>query len=65
MSKEISSGVTVRGEGEGGVAGEWRVVGEPKFHSWGKCTMAVTNIHSDLRFNCFLWPLHVLPSFFK
>ena len=25
--------------GEGGVAGEGRVVGLPKFHSWGKCTM--------------------------
>ena len=24
---------------EGGVAGEGRVVGVPKFHSWGKCTM--------------------------
>ena len=30
-------GVAVRGEG--GVAGEGRVVGVPKFHSWGKCTM--------------------------
>ena len=25
--------------GDGGVAGEGRVVGVPKFHSWGKCTM--------------------------
>ena len=33
--------------GEGGVAGEGRVVGIPKFHSWGKCTMALTNINSD------------------
>ena len=33
----MASGVTVRGEG--GVAGEGRVVGVPKFHSWGKCTM--------------------------
>ena len=33
--------------GEGGVAGEGRVVGVPKFHSWGKCTMALTNISSD------------------
>ena len=37
--------------GDSGVAGEGRVVGVPKFHSWGKCTMALTNI--DLQ--CFLW----------
>ena len=30
-----------------GVAGEGRVVGVPKFHSWGKCTMPLTNINSD------------------
>ena len=29
--------------GEGGVAGEGRVV----VHSWGKCTMPLTNINSD------------------
>ena len=39
----------MRGGGEGGVAGEERVVGEPKFHSWGKCTMAVTNIHFEIQ----------------
>ena len=33
--------------GEGGVAGEERVVGVPKFHSWGKCTMPLTNINLD------------------
>ena len=33
--------------GDGGVAGEGRVVGIPKFHSWGKCTMPLTNINSD------------------
>ena len=34
--------------GEGGVAGEGRVVGVPKFHSCqGKCTMPLTNINSD------------------
>ena len=33
--------------GEGGVAGEGRVVGLPKFHSWDKCTMLLTNINSD------------------
>ena len=33
--------------GDGGVAGEGRVVGVPKFHSWGKCTMPLLNINSD------------------
>ena len=32
---------------DGSVAGEGRVVGVPKFHSWGKCTMTLTNINSD------------------
>ena len=32
---------------ESGVADEGRVVGIPKFHSWGKCTMPLTNINSD------------------
>ena len=33
--------------GNGGVAGEGRVVGVPKFHSWGKCTIPLTNMNSD------------------
>ena len=33
--------------GDSGVAGEGRAVGVPKFHSWGKCTMPLTNINSD------------------
>ena len=33
--------------GDGGVAGEGRVVGVPTFHAWGKCTMPLTNINSD------------------
>ena len=32
---------------DSGVAGEGRVVGIPKFHSWGKCTMPLANINSD------------------
>ena len=32
---------------DSGVAGEGKVVGVPKFHSWGKCTMPLTNIDSD------------------
>ena len=34
-------------KGEGGVAGEGRVVGVQKFHSWDKCNMPLTNINSD------------------
>ena len=33
--------------GDSGVAGEGRVVGLPKFHSQGKCTMPLTIINSD------------------
>ena len=33
--------------GDSGVAGEGRVVGIPKLHSWGKYTMPLTNINSD------------------
>ena len=33
--------------GEGGVTGEGSVVGVPKFHPWGKCTVILTNINSD------------------
>ena len=42
---KIASWVAVKDEG--GVASEGRVVGVPKFHSWGKCTMPLTNINSD------------------
>ena len=41
--------VTVRGDS--GVAGEGRVVGVPKLHSLGKCTMPLMNIDSDLMSN--------------
>ena len=33
--------------GDGGVTGEGRGVGVQKFHSWGKCTMPLTNINLD------------------
>ena len=33
---------------EGGVAGEGKVVGLPKFHSWDKCIMPLTNIRLDM-----------------
>ena len=37
--------------GDSGVAGEGRVVGVPKFHSWGKCIVPLTNINSDWMVN--------------
>ena len=37
--------------GEGGVAGERRVVGTPNFYSWGKCTMPFMNMDVQ-RFLC-------------
>ena len=33
--------------GDGGVAGEGRVVGVPKFYSCSKCTTPRTNMNSD------------------
>ena len=33
--------------GEGAVAGEGRVVGVPRFHPRGKCTLPLTNINPD------------------
>ena len=33
--------------GDGSVVGEGRIVGVPKFHSWGKCTMPLRNINSN------------------
>ena len=39
---------------DGGVAGEGTVVGVPKFHSWGKCPMPLTNINSDWMSNASL-----------
>ena len=38
---------------DSGVAGEGRVVGIPKFYSWGKCTMPLMNINSDWMSNGF------------
>ena len=35
--------------GDGGVAGEGRVVGVPKFHSWGECNHAITEYIYQLR----------------
>ena len=57
--------------GEGGVAGEGRVVGVPKVHSWGKCTMPLTNINSDwmsntssgLCINLVIYIIYVGPIF--
>ena len=40
-----ASGVAVRGDS--GIAGEGRVAGIPKFHSWGNYTMPLMNINLD------------------
>jgi len=40
--RKIASEVALRGDG--GVAGERRVVGGPKFYSWVKCPMPLTNM---------------------
>ena len=42
---EIASGAAVRGEG--GVAGEEKLVGAPKFHSLGNYTMPLMKVQSD------------------
>ena len=52
VSGKITSGVAMRGDS--GVAGEGRVVGEPKFHSWGKCTMKVATKPTNS------WPFRVI-----
>ena len=41
-----------------GVAGEGRLVGVPKFHSWDKCTMPLTKYQLKLDVQRFLWPLY-------
>ena len=55
--------------GEGGVAGDGRVVGVRKFHSWGKCTMPLTNISSDWMSNgssgCVLFILYYAGPLFR
>ena len=61
--EKIASEVAVRGDGV--VAGVGRVVGVPKFHSWGKCTMLLTNINSDWMSNTSSELSIILPSSFK
>ena len=51
--------------GDSGVAGEGRVVGIPKFHSWGKCTMPLMNINSDWMSNassglCIIYIIYII-----
>ena len=54
--------------GDSGVAGEGRVAGTPKFHSWGrsKCNMPLTNINSDWMSNASsglcIRPLYFTPQ---
>ena len=54
--------------GDSGVAGEGRVVGVPKFHSWGKCTTPLTNINSDWMSNassglCIIYIVYITRVF--
>ena len=63
LSGDITLEVAVRGDGS--VAGEGRVVGVPKFHCWGKCTMPLTNNNSDWMSNassglCIIYIMQVL-----
>ena len=41
---KIPYGFSVRSEDD--IAGEGRLVGEPKFHSWDKYTTTLTNVYS-------------------
>ena len=45
-------------EGDGGVAGEGRVVGVPKFHSWGNCTINKYQLRLDVQ--RFLWHVYYI-----
>ena len=49
MGKSLLHGATVRGEDD--VAGEGKLIGIPKFHSWSKCIMPLTQIR------CAMLPL--------
>ena len=46
--------------GEGGVTGEGSVGGVPKFYSWDKCTMPLTNINSGCVYNASFGLLIIL-----
>ena len=61
-TKKITLEVAFRGDS--GVAGEGRVVGIPKFDSWGKCTMPLTSINSDWMSNASFGLSFMLYYFF-
>ena len=51
--------------GDSGVAGEGRIAGIPKFHSWGEYTMPLTNIYSDWMSNdssglCTIYIIYII-----
>ena len=56
ISVKIPSGTTVRGNG--GAAGEGKLVSVAKFHSWDKCTCNKYSVSLDVK--CFLWSVHYL-----
>ena len=51
--------------GDCSVAGEGRLVGVPKFHSWGKCTMhAINEYQLRLDVQRFLWPVYYIRLYY-
>ena len=48
--------------GDSGVVGEGRVVGVPKFHSWGKYTMP-NEYQLRLDVQRFFWPVYYIVLF--
>ena len=52
---KIPSGTAVRGGR--GAAGEEKLVGVPKLHSWGKCAM-LNKYPVRLDVQHFLWPIY-------
>ena len=54
--------------GDSGVAGEGKLAGMPRFHSWAKFTMPLTNINSDWMSNatsglCIISLNYITPVF--
>ena len=49
--------------GDSGAAGEGRVVGVLKFHSWGKCTMP-NEYQLRLDVQHFLWPVYYIGLYY-
>ena len=46
--------------GDCGVAGEGRLVGVPKFQSWGKCTMPINEYQLRSDVQRYFWPVYYI-----